>query len=63
VKLFRFKKEEEEVSSYARQNDKQGQDTGVQMDSPPPGKNELPEDEEFLEENDAFDIPAFLRKK
>jgi len=63
VKLFRFKKEEEEVSSYARQNAKQGQDTGVQMDSPPPGKNELPEDEEFLEENDAFDIPAFLRKK
>ncbi len=63
VKLFRFKKEEEEVSSYARQSDNQGQDTGVKMDSPPPGKNELPEDEEFLEENDAFDIPAFLRKK
>lgn len=63
VKLFRFKKEEEEVSAFSRSNDKQSQDTGLQLDNPPQGKNELPEDEEFLEENDAFDIPAFLRKK
>lgn len=61
VKLFRFKKEEpiEELSRQVSETS-QAQDTQGDPSSP---KVDITEDEEFLEENDTFDVPAFLRKK
>ncbi len=61
VKLFRFKKEDE-----ANQLSKSVADTPVetaQKKSETEKGEELDMEEDFLEENDTFDVPAFLRKK
>lgn len=61
VKLFRYKKE-----SSLSELTKKEEDTDIE-DEPelrdPTEKTTIPEDEDLLEENDAFDVPAFLRKK
>lgn len=50
LKLFRFKREPEEV---------QGEESAIKKEEP---KEEF-DDEEFTDESSEFDIPAFLRKK
>lgn len=63
VKLFRFKKDDEAPAlAKPAVRETPAADESLQLDAPAE-KADIPEDEEFLEENDAFDIPAFLRKK
>lgn len=61
VKLFRFKKDDSTPElKKSLDEDSEEEKEDVQTSAP---KIEIPDDEELLEENDAFDIPAFLRKK
>lgn len=60
VKLFRFKKEEP-IQELNRQVTEESENEEEATDQSP--KTDIPEDEEFLDENDTFDVPAFLRKK
>ncbi|OGK72445.1 cell division protein FtsZ, partial [Candidatus Roizmanbacteria bacterium RIFOXYC2_FULL_38_9] len=62
VKLFRFKKEEPVSESTKLTPDSRKPEEAVQLEQSSQ-KMEMPDDEEFLEEDDAFDVPAFLRKK
>lgn len=62
VKLFRFKKDEDTAGFVSKPNEKQSVDESLQLDQAAE-KNEISTDEELLEDNDTFDIPAFLRKK
>lgn len=63
VKLFRFKKEEP-VDEFTRPAVSQSQTEDIQASSNnAPAKDETLDDEDLLDENDTFDVPAFLRKK
>jgi cell division protein FtsZ len=65
VKLFRFKKEDK-LEEVTRKTLESSQGIDLESDEETPASNvktDIDEDEEFLEENDTFDVPAFLRKK
>ncbi|PIY69184.1 cell division protein FtsZ [Candidatus Roizmanbacteria bacterium CG_4_10_14_0_8_um_filter_39_9] len=61
VKLFRYKKENSLSELTKKEEDTKAEDDLELRE--PTEKTAIPEDEDLLEENDAFDVPAFLRKK
>lgn len=63
VKLFRFKKDDNASDDQKKLSKETSPDAGMIDDELSQPKIEVPDDEELLEENDTFDIPAFLRKK
>jgi cell division protein FtsZ len=62
VKLFRFKKDEA-LSTFTKPSPETTSVSEKTIVDDAPPKIDMADDEELLEESDAFDIPAFLRKK